>query len=789
VSLGPLHIKLLRDLARLWAQALATALVIAAGVATLVIGVGAYDSLSSTRARYYQTNAFADIFAGVTRAPADVVSEIAAIDGVAVAEGRISAPALLDLDGMSQPASALVVSLPDLAPQQLNKVYLRVGRLPQPDSEEEAVISEPFALAHHYEPGASFTVLMNGAQRTLRVTGIALSPEFIYALGPGDMMPDPRRFAIIWMSEKTVAAAYGLSGAFSNIVVKLMPGAVESEVIARIDTVLAPYGGQGAYGRKDQLSNSFLDSELIQLRGVSEILPPVFLLVAAFLVNMTLTRMIALEREVIGLLKALGYSSRAIAMHYVEFAALIALIGAAIGLVAGIYLGAQITQLYARSYNFPFLVFSRNPSIYIIAVGVTFAAAMAGAIRAAIGAARLPPAVAMAPPAPPRYSRRVAGWLELGGIMSQSVVMTSRHLLRWPWRTAGGVFGVAMAVAVLTGSMWTFGATDTMINATFYQSARQDASISFNQPRPLAALFSIKHLPGVREAEPFRSVGVVIRNGPVERRIALSGQLPDADLTRVVDSHGGLVDLPPSGLVISAALAWILHASQGETVSVTLLGGDRRTLTVPISAVVESYIGLNAYMSLAALNRLLSEDAMISGVNISIDPAAQEQLFAALKTTPSASAIALLKASLQRFRETLSANILVMITIYISFAGIIAFGVIYNFARISLSEQGRELASLRVLGFEPAEVSALLLGEIGAVVLVAQPIGWAIGLGIAALAANSFSTELYRVPLVVEPSVYATASLVSIAAAIITGTIVRRRVMRLDLVAVLKTRE
>jgi putative ABC transport system permease protein len=784
-----LHIKLLRDLARLWAQALAIALVIAAGIATLIVGMGAYDSLSQTRARYYEANAFADVFANVTRAPKALVPEIAAIEGVGSVEARITKIALLDIAGMKEPASATLVSLPDIGPQKLNRVYMRMGRLPEPGSENEAAISEGFATAHGFTPGSTFRVLMNGAQRTVRVTGIVLSPEFIYSLGPGDLMPDERRFGIIWMSEKTLAAAYNLNGAFSNIVVKLVPGASEANVIAAMDNILAPYGGQGAFGRKDQLSHAFLDSELLQLRAISEVLPPVFLLVAAFLVNMTLTRLIALEREQIGLLKALGYSSWAIALHYVEFASLIGVIGIVIGLSAGTWMGAWITTVYAKYYSFPFLIFSRDPSVYVIAAGVTFAAAMAGAVRAALSAARLPPAVAMLPPAPPHYRKMLSGWFDYAAIVHQSVVMTTRHLLRWPWRTSGGILGVALAVAVLVGSLWTFGSTEFLIDYTFFRSARQDASISFTGPKPMAALFSVARLPGVERAEPFRSVGVIIRNGPVERRTAINGRPNDSDLTRVVDTNGNLVSMPPSGLVISSALAGILHVRRGDSVEISLMEGDRRSIEVPVASVVESYIGLTAYMDIDALNRLVGEGAMISGANVSIDANAQDRLFAALKATPSASFIALEKVSLTRFRETLAQNIYVMVSVYVLFAGIIAFGVIYNFARISLSEQGRELASLRVLGFTRAEVAALLLGEIGAVVLIAQPIGWLIGYGIAVAAVRGFSTEIYRVPLVLGPNVYAWSSIVVIAAALISAVVVRRRVNRLDMVAVLKTRE
>ena len=787
--MGALHIKLLRDLMRLWAQALAIALVMAAGVATLIIAVGAHDSLSQTRANYYETNRFADVFANVTRAPKALVPEIAAIDGVAAVEPRVVKLALTDVEGMAEPGSVMLVSLSDLHPPALNQLYLRSGALPQAGSINEAVVSEGFAKAHGFSEGSTFEILINGARHNVRISGVALSPEFIYTIGPGDLMPDERRFGIVWMSETALAAAYNLNGAFSNIIVKLVPGASEANVIAAMDTLLAPYGGQGAYGRKYQTSFAFLDSELQQLQAMTVVLPPIFLLVAAYLVNMTLSRLVALEREEIGLLKALGYSSWAIARHYIEFVSLIALIGIIIGFGVGIWLGTEVTAIYAKSYSFPFLVFSRNPSLYFIAAAVTLGSAVVGAIKAVRDVAWLPPAVAMSAPLPPAYRRGISDVLETAMRVRQSTVMVSRHLLRWPWRTAGGVLGVAFAVSILVGSLWSFGSITYMIDFTFHLSDRQDASINFLGVEPMAALYETERLPGIIRSEPFRSVGVKISLGHIERRVSILGRPADADLSRVLDADLRRVVMPDAGIVLSKPLADILDAHTGDKVMLDLLEGDRRTMSVPVSAVIEGYLGLTAYMDIAALNRLLGEGNMISGVDVSIDPARQDELFAALKQTPTASFIALHKVAMQRFRATLAQNLAVQITIYVIFAGVIAFGVVYNFARISLSEQGREMASLRVLGFTKAEVSSLLLTELAVVVLLAQPLGWLIGYGFGLAMVKGLSSELYRVPFVIGHDVYAYASIVVVLAAFASGLIVRRRIDRLDMIAVLKTRE
>lgn len=784
-----LHRKLLRDLLRLWPQALAIALVMASGAATLIIGTGAHGSLEETRSAYYERHRFADVFVDVARAPKSIVDEIGQIPGVAAVEGRIAKIALLDIEGMDAPAAGMFISVPDLRSPLLNLPYMRRGRMPAPFDTHEVLVNEPFALAHGLGIGSTFAANLNGSRRTLRIVGLALSPEFIYALGPGDLMPDDRRFGIMWMSERTLDAAFDLSGAHSSIQLKLLRASSEAAVVARLDALLARYGGRGAYGRRDQTSHAFLDAELQQLEALSRILPPIFLVVAVFLVNMTLSRLIALEREQIGLLKALGYSDTAVGLHYLQFVGIIAVAGILLGATAGTWLGSGLTSLYGEFYRFPFLVFRIDSSIYLIAGGATLAAAGLGALRAVRDAIRLAPAVAMAPPAPPRYRRGLLGTLAIMAAMPHGLVMVLRHLTRWPVRTLSSVLGIALGVSVLTGTIWSFASIDYMIDFTYFQVSRQDAVITFTREQPASAQWSVARLPGVLAAEPFRTVPARLRHGHVERRIAVIGRPAGARLSRMLDLDGADIRLPENGVALSDMLANILGVRTGDLVEIELLERDRRRVEVPVTAVVRSYLGLQVYMDLDALNRLMREDDRISGVEVLLDPVHRSELFRTLKTTPVASFVTLKRASLERFRETLGVNLLIQVSVLVALGAIIAFGVVYNFARISLSEQGREMASLRVLGFTRAEVSAILIGEMAILVLLAQPLGWAIGYGIAHAMAMGIEGELFRVPLIVEPNVYAVASLVVIAAAAISAMVVRRRIDRLDMVEVLKTRE
>ena len=782
----PLRRKALRDLRRLWAQALAIALVLAAGVATLILGNGAHRALSDTRDRYYQDYRFADLSSDVVRAPLALINDIRAIEGVIQADPRIVKLGRPEIEGMTEPASVLLVSAPQ--GDGLNRLHLREGRLPSADAADEAVVSQDFASAHGLRQGAHLTVVMNGKRRDLAITGIALSPEFIYALGPGEMMPDPRRFGVVWLPRAALEQAFDLEGAFSNVALRVAPGVSEARVIAELDRLTGPYGGGGATGRSEQTSHAFLDAELMQLGAMVKVLPPIFLLVAAMLVHMTLSRLITLEREQIGLLKALGYTPFQIAQHYLEFVLLVAMVGILTGFAAGAWLGAGLAQLYARFFSFPFLVFGTDLRVYGLAMAVTLIAASGGAVQSLRAVMALPPAVAMAPPAPADY-KRGAGRLLAVLHLRQKGRMVARHLLHWPVRTASSVLGMAMAVAILVASLWSFGSIDHMIYVTFRLAERQDVKMVLAAPADLRVMEDIGHLPGVLAAEPFLMIPARISHGPRSKRLAIEGRPTNASLSRVLSPDLGPMAMPEAGLILSAALADALAARPGDIVQVAFLDGKRVMVDLPVSGISLGYVGLGAAMEIGALGHAADSGEQVSGANLLIDPNLQPAFFVAAAAAPMTGFLNVTDLTVARFRATLAENITLMISVYVTLAAIIAIGVVYNFSRIALSEQGRELASLRVLGFSRAEVAAVILLELGVVVALAQPLGWLIGHGIGLAMVAAFSSDLYRVPFIMGPEVYATASLIVIAAALLSALAIRSRINQLDLIAVLKTRE
>ncbi|WP_299547449.1 ABC transporter permease [uncultured Tateyamaria sp.] len=780
--------KLLRDFRRLWSQFLAISLVLAAGVAVLLMSFGMSGALEDTRTTYYERNRFADIFVDVKRAPNMLLDIIRDIDGVASVEPRVTTYATLDIPDKVDATVAYVASLPENG-TILNQPILRIGNWPQPTATDEVVLNAPFGEANDLWPGDAFTATLNGTKRTLTVTGWALSPEFIYTIGPGSLTPSDEDFGVVWMPEQALAAALDRTGAFNNLSVKLRPGYRIEPVIDELDILLDPYGTLGAIDRTEQVSNAFIDAEVTQLQTLAYKLPPIFLGITIFLVNMVIGRIVALERAEIGLLKALGYSDATILMHYLLLAGLVGVVGVALGYAAGSWLSFELAKLYADFLKFPYLIYSVSWNIYLIAGLLGLIAAGSGAARAAWVAARLAPATAMSPPAPPRFR---TSWMDriLHAVhISQPAMMIVRSIIRWPVRAGLSILGMALAVGILVSSNFFPDALDLIIDTAFYQSNRQHAVLFFNDEIEDRSVIEANRLPGVLQAEGQQVMTAVLRYEHRGKRTTIEARQPGMNLSRIVSTTGEVVDAPPGGIMLSERLAKQLGASVGDVIEAKFLGVHKGTHQLPVTQLVTQYFGLGAYMDQTTANRLFQQDARVAIVNVTLDPAHDEAFQQSLKELPRLGGRAMLSENRAGFEETISRNILITTTIYAILGTLITVGVAYNGARIQLSERARELASLRILGFTRGEVGFVLVGEIMLLALLAQPLGWGIGWGVAKMLTESYTSDLYAIPLVIKPSTYSSASLIVLTAALASVLVVRRKLDRIDLVSVMKTRE
>ncbi len=790
VAVHPLTMKVLRDIARLKGQATAIALIVASGVGVLVMSLAAMQAITSTAEAYYDRYQFAHVFAEAKRIPRAVARDIARLEAVRTVEARMVRYATVDISGFEEPVMAVLVSLPENAAAEVNRLVLRRGRIPDPHRADEVIVVEPFADAHDLHLGDRFSALLNGRKRDLQIVGVALSPEFVYTIGPGALMPDDARYGVIWMGEAVLAAAYDLDGAFNSVAITVWPGADMPSLLARLDALLEPYGGVGAYARNDQISNWFVMNEIAQLRSIASIMPPIFLIVAAFLTNILLARLVFIERSEIGLLKAFGYSHATMAWHYTKFVLIIAAGGVLVGWVLGYLLGRWMTGIYATLFNFPLLVYAPDIDVYSLSAAFSIVAALIGAVAAAYHAASLPPADAMRPPSPPRF-RQNPGGLQARALarLDQPTRIIFRQLLRRPLRTLLTSLGVSAAVAVLVASLQWRDAISWMVTDFFDNQQRQDISVSLVESAPLAVARALERLPGVLATEAYRSVSTRIRFESRHRREALIGIPANGQLEVLRDAHGRNVPLPEHGLLMSGAMAKILGVQVGDVVRVEVLEGRQPTLTVPVAATFETLIGTPVYMHIDALNEALEEPRTTNHLRARIDERHASALFARLKSLPTISGVMLKRAAVDLFNKTIGETMYVVIAFYSGFAVLLAYGVIYNNMRISLSERGRELATLRVLGFSSGEVAYMLFGEAAVLTLIGLPVGCLGGWLLAEFMATGFETELFRLPVRIAPSTYGLAIVLVLFSALTSAALVARRLVRLNLISVLKTRE
>ncbi|MCR4316818.1 MAG: ABC transporter permease [Planctomycetes bacterium] len=784
-----LDLKLLRDLGTMKGQMTAVAMVMICGLMVMIMERSLVMSLETTRDGYYGEHRFADVFCELKRAPNKVRSELLEIPDVAALDTRVRGGAILDIPGMAETAEAVIISIPDDRPQNLNLLLLRAGRLPVSGSRGETVVSEAFAKAHGMRPGDVLDATIYGARAKLVVVGVAISPEFVYELPPGGFMPDNRKYGVLWMNERELSIALALEGAFNSVVLDVAPEGDVRAIKSEVDRVLAPFGGLSAYDRSEHGSARMVDDEISTLRTVSIAFPLIFLSIAAFMTSAALTRLVRLQREQIAQLKAFGYSSGAIGFHYFKFALVVVTIAMILGGTLGMFVGSRLIYMYEPFFRFPSLEFHPDwnaPILGLLAgAGMSFLGIL-GAVRQAMS---LPPAEAMRPEPPADFKPSLLERLGLSKLATPAFRMALRNLERRPWQAFFTAVGLALATAIPIVSVSLSDGMIYMMDFQWRQSQRHDVTLSLIEPAGSEAMSDIRALPGVQSAEPFRMVPARLSSGHVDRRIGITGLQQDSRLMRLLNENREQILLPMTGLLLSEQLAETLCVAPGDTLRVEVQEGARPVLETRVAGTITDYAGVGAYMEIEALRRLMGEGGTVSGAHLEIDEAYWDEFNAKAKESPRVGSVSKTKAVLESFDKIMGEMMDISHGIFFFFAVVVAFGVIYNGARIALSERTRDLATLRVLGFTEREVASVLIGELALLTLLALLPGLYLGWWLSNLIVEGISTELMRVPVVLTNKAYATSVLIVTLSSGMSFAVVARRIAKLDLLGVLKARE
>lgn len=782
-----LNRKALRDLWALRAQVISIALLIASGIAVFVMSASNYASLLRARNTHYAAERFADVFVSLKHAPLAVAERLKLIDGVGVLEARIAATVRIDDPTSELPVLGRMLSLPRHGQPALNRLVLRSGIWPDAARTDQVLVNEAFAERRGLRPGDSLRAILNGRFQSFVVAGVALSPEFVFAARPGDPLPDDRHFAVLWAPERTLANAFDMLGAFNDLVLTLAPGANALRVMAELDEALSRFGSTGAIMRRDHPSERFLSDELVEQRTLAVIAPALFFGVAAFLLAVVVGRLVEAQRDQIASLKALGYPTGPILQHYFLLVGVIAVAGAGIGITAGHGLAIWVVEAYREFFRFPVMEHRLEIWAVLASFGVSLAVALGAVLRSVTRIVLLPAMVAMRP-APPQFrAMALPGWLGLTS--STRSRMALRGIVGRPLRSALSMIGVGLAMPLVVLGLFWFDALDYMIDMTFDRIQRGDVYVGFTEARPASALEGFRRLEGVMIAEGQRIVPVILRSEHRTYRASLSGLMPGGELNVARKSDYTRLPIPEEGLLLSRRLAERLALRIGDNVTVEVLEGRRLVREIPLTAISDDVLGMSATLSITALNTLLREGPLINVVALRVDPAHRTALLRKLADRPAIATISSKQAWLALFRDRLVGLIVVSAGMLTLFGVLIVVGVVYNVARVTFHERATELASLRVLGFTRGEAAGILLTELAVIVAVGTGIGVALSGWIVRVLLSARSTESFEIPPVIATSTYVIAVLAVIVTSTWSAWLIRRRVDRLDLVAVLKARE
>ncbi|MBI3926456.1 MAG: FtsX-like permease family protein [Armatimonadetes bacterium] len=785
--------KLLRELWSRKGPLLALAVIAWVGIGSFIGMQSVYYDLEGSRDRFYRDYRLADFTVNLKRAPVSVLEQVADLPNVRLVEGRVSAPIRVHLPGVDEPLSGLAVSLPERRTPRLNDVLLTSGAWFEPSERKQTLLNHAFARENALRPGDRLQVVLLGEEHELLVMGRARSPEFVYVLPPGGgFVPDPKRTPVLYLPERFLQEAFEMEGACNQLVglVYDRDPQVLRNTLQRIEERLEPYGVTFSVPREEQASVQFLENELQELETSATVMPALFLSVVAMVLNLVVGRLVAQQRTVIGTLRALGYTPGFLRRHYLGYGLAVGAAGAAGGLALGAWAQSSMLSLYRQFYELPDIRAGFYPPIVGAAIGMTLLFSLVGSIGGVRAASRLEPAEAMRPP-PPEVGRAIVlerfGWLWRRLPFTWKMVL--RAIFRNPFRSSASIFASLISTALIVESLGMLSSFNFMMDHQFRRTSHQDITVNLQEPVGREVVAEFRRLPDVGVIEPQFNVASDLSHGQYRKRVGVVGLEPGRVLYTPLDRQGRPVEIPEQGIVLDQKLSTLLHVQPGDTVILRPLIGRRESVRAPVVGTVDGYVGLGAYARIEYLSGLVGEEWVANSLLADLHAGATAELLEELHQRPLVLGIDYRARALAQLKELLDRSIGVSLGILILFSGSLAFGSVLNTALVSLAERQREVGTLRVLGYTPAQVSgifgleSLLLNGLGVAV------GLFAGIGLVHLIASAYDTELFRFPVLIEMSALGSAVAAMAVFIGLAQAVVAQMVRRLPWLEVFKVRE
>ncbi len=770
-------------------------------IVVIVIGLLTYTSMSIVlenlqRAQqdFYAQTHFADGFIKLTGYPENKVQALRGLPGITTIEGRIVKDVRIFEEKSDSNRSLRMVSLNRANPPELNQIQLFSGRLPE-DHTSEILVDPKFFAANKLNLGDTLTLILEGKRATFTIVGTAQSPEFVYAMRSAqDLYPDPVTFGISYIPLNSLKALVKEAGQVNDIVFTLEPGTNFEAVKDQLQTELKRYGVQSVLPRKDQTSHAILTSELASLKGTTQTLPTVFLGVATIILYTMLRRLIEQQRVMIGTMKAFGFTNREIILHYLSYPLFIGGFGGLLGGLSGIALSYPLTSLYEEYFALPGLKSTFSLKYLFFGMALSLAFSLLSGIKGSLDILRLEPAEAMRPAAPGSARKtRIEQITWLWSKLTSQAQMGVRNVFRSPVRSLFTVIGMAVVFSLMTVSWSMQNMTDKLTTFQFERVQTYDAKISLISPTSTRATqYSLAHEPGISRIEPLLEVPASLENQWHKKEVIIMGLPQEATLYNILDKEEKRVPVPENGILLSERLANLLQVKVGDSLTFKsplrkdFIDGKEQILFV--KGVVPQYIGLNAFMEIGSLQKLLQQGEISTSMLVKMDPEGVSALKSKYRDAGQVSSIESMKESSEKILEMMASSSF-MIYFLAVLAGIAGFALIYNSSIISLSERQRELASLRVLGMTPKEVLRVITSEQWTLCFMGIALGIPLTFGLMAGMAQALSTDLYSIPAELPPLTLMGGVVGTALSVWIAQTRTQRKIRSLPFVEILATKE
>lgn len=780
---GILLKNLWREILSFKAQVFSIGIVVGIGIGVYFGFSTTYESLLESRDRFYQSAKLPDLFTRVSKAPNYLLSQIRGIEGTEQVEGRIEQDALISLPKMTEPGVGHFISIPAGQPE-LSQLFLVKGRLPNPN---EILVSEGFFNAQTLKLGDSLFATLNGKQKEFSISGVAVSPEHIIAIQPGSPMPDDLHFAVIWIHQSVLESTLDMRASFNSLALTVKPNSSIERIKTEIDDLLSRYGGTNTYSRDKQISAVYVREELKQLSVQAQSIPIIFFLVAAFILNIVISRLVRTQRTQIATLKAVGHRNITISQYYFTLSFLIVLIGALFGILLGVWIGKNMVELYGYYYHFPILVYKFSFSRLFISILFGFGTAFIGTYSSLKKVFRLQPAEAMRPPAPISYAN---SWLENRGIfqfLKPQMRMVIRGIATSPFRSIMVGLGVSFSIVLLVLGLFWGDSLETLLMGQYGFRQKETGRIQLTREMQNSVVYQIARLPGVIEAEGYRTVPVEIKFNNERETSSIIGYPPNFKLSEVMDEDFNPIPLPTSGLHIGELLANKLGVQIGDQLDLEVLSSKKPKFTLTVRQIIPSFFENNILTSRKELAQIMQTDDLVNQVLFRSFGDSTE-LYTKLKEIPTVLSVTYKDSAMKVFYDTSAKFLLVFAFIFSLFAGAIAFGISYNNLRVTLSERDWEVSTLMILGFKNSEVFKILISEVFTLVIGFIPLGWVMGYYNAKWLLLKLSMEEFPIPFHVSQFTYFLSAIIVVGATGISFLLIFLRLKKLDLVATLKSR-